>query len=135
MIEFAGALALLLVGTVALLFNDNLIKKVIGLGIFTDGIHLFLISIGWRGGGIAPILSDISFRQFSLMVDPVPQALVLTSIVIDLSVTAVALAIIVQIHKHFGTLSAKKLGSGPAGAGGHSSVFEQQKKESRVNNS
>lgn len=110
MIEFVGAFILLVIGLESLLLNDNLIKKVIGLGIFTDGIHLFLISIGWRGGGIAPIIQDISFRNFSIMVDPIPQALVLTSIVIDLSVTSVALAIIIKIYKNYGTLSAKKLG-------------------------
>ncbi len=110
MIEFIGAFLLMAIGLVALLTKDNLIKKVIGLGLFTDGIHLFLISLGWRGGGLAPIIPDITFRQFALLVDPLPQALVLTSIVIDLSITAVALAIIVQVYKYYGTLSAKKLG-------------------------
>lgn len=112
MIEFIGSFLLMLSGIIALAMKDNLIKKVIGLGLFTDGINLFLISLGWRGGGIAPILPDINFSHFSEMVDPIPQALVLTSIVIDLAVTAVALAIIVQVHKNFGTLSAKKLASG-----------------------
>ncbi|MFH1433052.1 MAG: sodium:proton antiporter [archaeon] len=109
--SYITAIILIALGTYTLLAKENLIKKVIGLGIFTDGIHLLLISIGYRAEGIAPIIRDISFSQFGTMVDPLPQALVLTSIVIDFSVTALALVLIIQVHKKFKTTDARELRS------------------------
>ena len=106
-----AAVALITLGTYALIAKDNLIKKIIGLGIFTDGIHLLLISIGYKQESIAPIIRDISYQHLGAMVDPLPQALVLTSIVIELSITALALVIIIQIHKKYNTINSKHLRS------------------------
>ena len=109
--SLTAAIILTALGTYALLAKDNLIKKIIGLGIFTDGIHLLLISIGYKEEGIAPIIRDINYQQLGAMVDPLPQALVLTSIVIELSITALALVIIIQIHKKYKTINSKHLRS------------------------
>ena len=109
--SYIASVILIILGTYTLLAKDNLLKKIIGLGIFTDGIHLFLISMGYRKEGIAPIIREINFHQFGAMVDPLPQALVLTSIVIELSVSAFAMALIIQAHKKFGTINAKELRS------------------------
>ncbi len=112
MIPYIVSMALVLVGIYALIVKENLIKKVIGLAVFSNGIHLFLISIGYRMGGIAPIIQELNFNQFSqLAVDPLPQAMVLTSIVINLSVTAVALSLIIQAHRKFGTTDSRKIRS------------------------
>lgn len=109
MIPYIGAVALILVGLYILLTKDNLIKKIMGLTIFTNGIHLFLISAGFRYGGIAPIISN-SYLQFSaLAVDPLPQALVLTSIVINISITAFALSLTVRVYEKFSTLNTKRV--------------------------
>ncbi|MFH1445014.1 MAG: cation:proton antiporter subunit C [Nanoarchaeota archaeon] len=110
MFVYVMSMVLLLVGVYTLVIKDNLIKKIMGLSIFSGGINLFLISLGYRGGGIAPIFSSINFNQLSaLMVDPIPQALVLTSIVINLSIVAFALTIIVDVYRDFGTLDARKI--------------------------
>ena len=110
MITYVTAIVLVAIGTYAIVVKENLIKKVIGLGLFTNGIHLLLISIGYRAGGIAPIfLEGMDLSHFSLTaVDPLPQALVLTSIVIELSVIALALALIIKYHKMTGTLDSSK---------------------------
>jgi len=67
----------------------------------TDGVHLLLISLGYRSEGIAPIVPSSMLENFSeiagLAVDPVPQALVLTSIVINVCILALALSL--AIHK------------------------------------
>ena len=56
-------------------------------------IHLFLISLGYKAGGVAPIVTGELTTDFAtLAVDPVPQALVLTSIVIDICIIALALS-------------------------------------------
>ena len=90
--------------------KKNLIKKIIGLGIFTNSIHLLLISIGFRKGGIAPIITPDNIGIFAAhAVDPLPQALVLTSIVIQLSVTALALSITILAFRHLKTLNTDRM--------------------------
>jgi multicomponent Na+:H+ antiporter subunit C len=101
---YAASITLVLLGMATAALRRSLIKKVIGLGIMSNGIHLLFISMGYREGGIAPIVLPANAAIFSsASVDPLPQALVLTSIVIDLSITTLALMIIIWVHKSFGT--------------------------------
>ncbi len=110
MIPYLVAMVLVMIGIYTLLVKENLVKKIMGLTILTNGIHLLLISIGYRMNGIAPILQDVNFNQFiTTAVDPLPQALVLTSIVINLSVTAVALSLVIMVYRRFNTLEAKNI--------------------------
>lgn len=110
MIGYIAAIMLVLVGTYALLIKENLIKKIIGLAVFTNGIHLLLITIGYRVPGIAPIIQDINFYQFAqVAVDPLPQAMVLTSIVISFSITAVALSLVIMAYRSFRTVNSRKI--------------------------
>jgi len=107
MLPYAIAMFLVIAGSYALLVKENLIKKIMGLGILSNGIHLFVIALGYREGGIAPILQGIGFRHFvQYAVDPLPQALILTSIVINLSVTAVALSLVIQGYRKTGSIEA-----------------------------
>jgi multicomponent Na+:H+ antiporter subunit C len=112
-LNYIIAVLLVALGLYCLLVKRNLIKLVIGLGVLTDGIHLLLISIGYRSGGIAPIvhgelLSDLP-RFASQAVDPVPQALVLTSIVINICIVALALSLAIYAYRHYGTLNPFKM--------------------------
>jgi multicomponent Na+:H+ antiporter subunit C len=110
MIEYAIAILAVLLGLYTAAFKNNLIKKVLGLSIISNGIHLFLVSLGYRAGGAIPVLSDMDTSAFAqAAVDPLPQAFVLTSIVINLSITAVALTIIILVYRSFGTLDARKI--------------------------
>ena len=110
MIVYLLALGAMMVGMYAVVMKDNLIKKLLGLSIMTNGIHVFLIAIGYRLGGIMPILQDLDFQRFSMnAVDPLPQALVLTSIVINFSVLAVGLSITILLYRKFGTLDSSKI--------------------------
>ena len=98
-------LALFVVGLYALLVKRHIIKKIIGLSILEFGVNLFLILVGYRKSGIAPILSrgeDVAvFAQRA--VDPLPQALVLTSIVIGLGTLALMVALAIKLHEKYGT--------------------------------
>lgn len=111
MIIYAAAMILVLAGIITVMTKENLVKKVIGLSVFSNGINLLLVSIGYRAGGIAPMaLIEIPAVQLSsIAVDPLPQALVLTSIVISFSVTAVALSLIVQAYRKFHTMESDKI--------------------------
>jgi multicomponent Na+:H+ antiporter subunit C len=101
---------LAVIGIYCVVIKKNLIKKIIGLAIFTNSIHLLLISIGFREGGIAPIMTQANLVGFAThAVDPLPQALVLTSIVIQVSVTALALSIAILAFRHLNTLNTDRM--------------------------
>ncbi|RLI97670.1 MAG: cation:proton antiporter [Candidatus Aenigmatarchaeota archaeon] len=112
MLVYVISMLMVGLGAYALMLKENLIKKMIGLGIMSNGIHLFLISVGYKIGGVAPILKQAGLEYLAThSVDPVPQALVMTSIVINISITAVALSLIIQAYRKTGTIEADKLRS------------------------
>ena len=89
-------------GIYTLMFKRNLIKIAIGICLIENGVNLFLITLGYRKGAIAPIYTQAPSGQ--AMVLPTPQALTLTSIVIGIATTALILSIAMMIYKHYGTL-------------------------------
>ncbi|MCX6814077.1 MAG: sodium:proton antiporter [Candidatus Aenigmarchaeota archaeon] len=107
---YLAVAALFGIGAFCIAYKSNLIKKIIGLGIFSNGLHIFLMTMGYRDNSINPIVTPENIQAFALYsVDPLPQALVLTSIVIDMSVTALALIIIIWVYRRFGTAESKEL--------------------------
>ncbi|BDZ66976.1 cation:proton antiporter subunit C [Methanobacterium ferruginis] len=105
------AVALIVIGIFAAAFLDNLIKKVIGLAFIGDGVNLFLISMGYKAGGIVYIyLPGMASEWFSQNASyPLPFAMVLTSIVIGASTMAVMLGIIIVLYKKHGSIKASKI--------------------------
>lgn len=105
------AASLIIIGIFAAGFLDNLIKKVIGLAFIGDGVNLFLVSLGYKPGGIVYIfLPNMTVDWFAQNASyPLPFALVLTSIVIGASTLAVMLGIIIVLYKKHGTISASKV--------------------------
>ncbi len=101
-ISFYGAsLALILIGIYGVLTKKNLIKILLSLSIADSGLNLLFVSIGYIMNGTAPIFSSDAGSR--IMVDPVPQALVLTAIVIGLGVTSVGLALVIRLYRHHNT--------------------------------
>ncbi len=107
-IYYIGAFGLILVGLYIILTKHNLIKVIIGLGIMDTGVNLFLISIGYITRGTAPIFSSPEIDS-ERMVDPVPQALVLTAIVIGVAILALALSLAIRLYQHYETLNLRKI--------------------------
>lgn len=91
---------LFLVGLYGIVTNKNLIKIVMSISVMGNGIVLFFISLGYIKGNLAPIINS----GVEQIVDPIPHALMLTMIVINLCITALALIIIVWLHKEYGTI-------------------------------
>ena len=107
---YLAVTALFGIGILCITYKSNLVKKIIGLGIFSNGLHIFYMAIGYRDNSINPIVTSTNVQSFPLYsVDPVPQALVLTSIVIDMCVTSLALIIIIWVYRRFGTAESKEL--------------------------
>ena len=93
-------IALMMLGMYVVMANPNLVKKVVGLNIFQTAVFIFYISLGEREGATAPILDD----AFTLYVNPLPHVLILTAIVVGVATTALALALIVRIHRAYETI-------------------------------
>ncbi len=98
---------LLLIGLWGMLTQKNIVKMIIGFSIMDTGLHVVIVSLGYIPGRTAPILdSAVDRAAFARrVVDPIPQALVLTAIVIGLAVTALLLAYAVRLHRHRGSLN------------------------------
>ncbi|MFH1269961.1 MAG: sodium:proton antiporter [Candidatus Omnitrophota bacterium] len=107
MSEYILCLVLFCIGLYCVLRKRNIIKIIIGLGIIEYAVNLFLVLVGYRFHGRAPILAGD--QAVSNIVDPLPQALVLTSIVIGLAVTALIVAIAIRIYEKYGTFDITKI--------------------------
>ncbi len=117
MTEYLLCLILFSIGLYCILVKRNLIKIIIGLGIMEYSINLFFILLGYKARGQFPILSKDMVAQFIepdksgnyIMVDPIPQALILTAIVIGLAVTCFLVAIALRIFEKYKTYDIREL--------------------------
>jgi multicomponent Na+:H+ antiporter subunit C len=98
-------IVLAMVGFYAMIAKNNLIKKIIGMNIFQTAVFLFYIAMGKVEGGTAPILWAGAVRYDN----PLPHVLILTAIVVSVSTTAVAFALIVRIYRAFGTIEEDRI--------------------------
>lgn len=99
---FVVAAWLFVIGLWGVVSSRNLVRTVLSLTVVQSSTYLLLLGVGYRNGGKAPIIADIPAA--SRLVDPTVQVLVLTDIVIEATVTALLLALVVQAHKRFGSL-------------------------------
>jgi multicomponent Na+:H+ antiporter subunit C len=98
-------LMLILTGVAGVILADNLIKKIMSLGILNSALVILFVWAGFLSGSEAPILL-VGVRD---IVDPLPQAVMLTAIVIGVCVTAVALAFVLRIYDSWGTVSRRRI--------------------------
>jgi multicomponent Na+:H+ antiporter subunit C len=104
--------ALMMIGLYGVIAKPNLIKQAIALGIFQTGIFLYYISMAVIDGGTAPVWTTIDdgAQKFQGPYDnPLPHVLILTAIVVSVSILAVALAIIINIRRAYGTIEADEI--------------------------
>ncbi len=102
---------LIIIGLFAALLLDNVFKKIIGISFISEGVNLFIVTLGYKADGIVPIflpgMTKEAFVQGSAY--PLPAAMVLTSIVIGASTLAVMLGLVIILYQKHGTLSATEL--------------------------
>ena len=101
-LPFAVAAWLFVVGLYGIVSSKNLVRTIISLTVVQSSTYLVLLGVGYRSAGRAPIVSDVPV--VSKLVDPTVQVLVLTDIVIEATVIALLLALVVQAHKRFGSV-------------------------------
>lgn len=102
--EYWVTSALLLVGLYGILFKRNLLKKLIGLNILQSAIILWFVSLSIKPGATVPILPHDLPHGPVVYSSPLPHVLMLTAIVVAVSTTGVALALLIRIYRRFGTL-------------------------------
>ena len=108
MILYVLAVLLFLIGLYGIIVKRNLIKIVISLMIMEYAINLLFALIGYRDGGAAPIHTE-GLGDMAVFVDPLPQALVLTAIVIGLGTTALLVSFAVRIYEKYDTFDVRKI--------------------------
>lgn len=91
---------LMIAGLFIVIARGNLIKKLIGLGIFQTSVYLLYIAPGKLVGGTAPILSN----AFSVYSSPLPHVLILTAIVVGVATLALGLALVVRIRESYDSI-------------------------------
>ncbi len=99
--------------------RPNMLKKIIALSILGDTANVFAIFIGFRAGGpgtvLPPVFPTVKVTQehisymLKVSVDPLPQVLVITAIVINMSITALLIFLAIQLYRIYGTLDARKI--------------------------
>ena len=103
--NFGEEVAMILfgIGFANLLFQKNLIKKIIGFNIMDTAIYLFLAEKGYISGRVAPIIVN-GVQEVEKYINPIPSGLVLTGIVVSVSVTALMLSLTIRLYKRYQTL-------------------------------
>lgn len=91
---------LMVAGLFIVTSRTNLIKKLVGLGIFQTSVYLLYIAPAKLIGGTAPILSD----AFTVYSNPLPHVLILTAIVVGVATLALGLALVVRIREAYDTI-------------------------------
>jgi multicomponent Na+:H+ antiporter subunit C len=107
MIVFLLCFMLFLTGLYGVVTRRNLIKIAISLSIMEFSCFLFFALIGYIDGGIAPIVDPSD--PLKVYVDPLPQALVLTAIVIGLATTAMLMAVIIRLYRKYKTFDIREI--------------------------
>ena len=106
---------LMMIGFYAMTGKTNLVKQLVGMNIFQWSIILFIVSLSAKRGATIPIVleshdhGEIPVIDALDYVNPLPQVLMLTAIVVGLATTGVALALLLQIYKRYGTLEEDEL--------------------------
>ncbi len=107
LVLYVGAVGLIVIGIAGLVLSSHGLRMILALAIAETGANLLLVLAGYRQGAAAPILT--SAQTSVAMVDPVPQAMVLTAIVIGVGVQALAVAVLIRAYRAYGTLDLREL--------------------------
>ncbi len=87
-------------GLYIVIARGNMIKKLVGLGIFQTSVYLLYLSAGKILGGSPPIIED----GIEIYSNPLPHVLILTAIVVGVATLALGLALVVRINESYGTV-------------------------------
>jgi len=107
LILYTAAFGLILIGSAGIVLSTHLVRIIFGIALLEAGANLLLLLATYREGSPAPIIVD--GRIPAAMADPVPQALVLTAIVIGVGILALALSLALRVQRAYGTLDLREV--------------------------
>ena len=96
----------ILCGFLGIIFKRNLIMKIFAMDVMSTGVIAFYVFIAARGGVVTPIVLDSKPQAYA---DPVPQAVILTAIVIGLSIQALMLACVMKLARKYPRLESREI--------------------------
>ncbi len=111
LINYWVVIFLMMTGFYIVMSSRNLIKKMVGLGLFQTSVFILYITMGKIEGGTAPILTEAGAAYSN----PLPHVLILTAIVVGIATTALGLALIVRIQEAYGTVEEDEIHAADAG--------------------
>ncbi len=111
LINYWVVIFLMMTGFYIVMSSRNLIKKMVGLGLFQTSVFILYITMGKIEGGTAPILTEAGAAYSN----PLPHVLILTAIVVGIATTALGLALIVRIQEAYGTVEEDEIHAADSG--------------------
>lgn len=100
---------LMLVGAFGIVRSRDLVQAVVCLAVAQSGTYVLLLGVGFQRASTPPVFGSPATHPNLHVVDPVVQAMTLTDVVVSATVTALLLAIALQIHKRRGTTDPDEL--------------------------
>jgi multisubunit Na+/H+ antiporter MnhC subunit len=107
LILYIAAFGLILIGSAGIVLSTHLVRIIFGIALLEAGANLLLLLATYREGSSAPII--VHDQVPATMADPVPQALVLTAIVIGVGILALALSLALRVQRAYGTLEMREI--------------------------
>ncbi|MEA5579496.1 cation:proton antiporter subunit C [Anabaena sp. UHCC 0451] len=102
----ACVLATILCGFFGIILKKNLVMKIVSMDVMSTGVIAFYVFIASREGLFTPIISEVKKATYA---DPVPQAVILTAIVIGFSIQALMLVGVMKLAKDNPTLESSEI--------------------------
>ncbi len=98
--------ATILFGFFGIIIKENLMMKIIGMDVMSTGVIAYYVLISSRNGLFTPIMNETTHNDYA---DPVPQAVILTAIVIGFSIQALMLVGVMKLAHNNPTLETKEI--------------------------
>ncbi len=98
--------ATVLCGFFGIIFKENLVMKLISMDVMSTGVVAYYVLVASRSGLFTPIVSNAHTGEYA---DPVPQAVILTAIVIGLSIQSLMLVGVMKLAKDNPTLESSEI--------------------------
>ena len=94
---------LLIIGVYGLIAKKNLLKIIISMNFVGYAVYLFWILIAYRHEGIAPVIETVGGGHSRVMVDPLPQGLVTTAIIIEIALNVILVSLAIRLYQKYKT--------------------------------
>jgi len=93
-----------------LITTSNIIKTIVFIMLMQTSVIMFWLGVGSRLGIVPPIIGDIAYLEYpDVIADPLPQALMLTAIIIGIAVTAINITMLNALYKKYKTVNWKSM--------------------------